>query len=357
LKNRFLPLFLALLACLSLLSACMLARNVVAIDLEPGKAAQRDLIATHFAGLDTRRPPTPWPPASGERPPAVSAAWWGFNSGDGTAALQKALDYGAAVVLVPRMEAPWQCEEIFVRSNTTLILEDGAVLLAKKGAFTNTTQTLLNIIDVDNVTVSGYGAVIRMRRTDYSGPPYKKGEWRHTIQICGGTGITLSGLTAELSGGDGVYLGRGVTRITNTRIVLKDLVLRDHYRQGISVITARGLRIENVEMSRTMGTTPAAGIDFEPNLADEPVTGCILINCQIWENAGAGFQGYFACHTAVSEPFDITLEDCQVYGNLAGAFVFGFENGARGRITFRRTRVFGPVLVPRIAGQVEFTEE
>ena len=169
--------------------------------------------------------------------------------------------------------------------------------------------------------------------------------------------MTLEGITAELSGGDGVYLGRGGKNLTNTNVALKDLILRDHYRQGISVITARGLRIENVEMAGTSGTPPGAGIDFEPNLPDEPVVDCVVRRCLIHDNAGAGFQCYFAAHTAASEPFDITLDRCLIYGNLAGALAFGFQNGARGSIVFRNTRVFGFFSVPRIPGQVEFTEQ
>ncbi|MBN2354219.1 MAG: right-handed parallel beta-helix repeat-containing protein [Spirochaetales bacterium] len=350
-------LFLALCLEAPLLVSCLLVKDVIPVDLGPGKARQKETIEALFTGRDVRRPPASWPPSKGGVSEAVSAAWWGFDPADATSILQRALDSGAATVLVPRMDSPWQCDDIHVRSNTVLIMQEGAVLLAKKGGFRKRTQSLLNIVDVDDVTVSGYGAVIRMRQSDYLRPPYEKAEWRHTIRICGGNKITLAGLTTELSGGDGVYLGRGGTRITNTGIVLKDLILRDHYRQSISVITARGLTIENAEMSGTSGTPPGAGIDFEPNLADEPVVDCVLTRCLIHNNSGAGFQCYFANHNAASEPFDVTLDGCLVYGNLAGALAFGYRNGARGKIVFRNTRVFGFFSVPRIPGQVEFIEE
>jgi hypothetical protein len=349
--------FLALCPAALLLVSCLLSRDVIAFDPEPGKARQRELVAGYFAGLDARRAPEGWPPAGTARREAVSAAWWGFDPADSTAFLQRALDCGAAVVLVPRMSSPWTCEDIYVRSRTTLILEDGAVLLARAGAFQRPTQSLLNILDADDVTVLGYGATIRMRRSDYWRPPYARGEWRHTIQICGGNRVTVAGLTAELSGGDGVYLGRGATRVTNTDVLLKDLVLRDHYRQGVSVITARNLTIENTEIGGTTGTPPGAGIDFEPNLPDDPVANCVLRRCRIHDNEGAGFQCYFINHDAASEPFDITLDRCLIDGNLLGALAFGFDRGARGKIALRGTRIYGVSILRRITGQVEITEE
>jgi hypothetical protein len=352
---RSVPRYALMVLCGLSAVACLSPASVVEIDREEGFLLQRALIEKYFTGTDTRdrRPAR----ATGAQTGAVSAAWWGFDAADSTACLQAALDAGAAVVLVPRMEGPWICEALFIRSRTTLILEEGVELLAKKGAFRPTTGALLNINDTDQVTVSGYGAVIRMRKRDYTAPPYAKGEWRHTIQICGGSRVAVLGLTAAESGGDGVYLGRGGTRVTNTDILLKDLVLKDHHRQGASVITAVNLLIENCELSDTSGTAPSAGIDFEPNMPDEPLRNCRLKNCLIRNNAGAGFQLYILYHTSASDPFDITLEDCTVYGNLAGVFVAGLKNGARGRLMFIHNRIYGLQLIPSASGHLQFVEE
>jgi hypothetical protein len=329
---------------------------VEVIDRSHGLEEQRALITRLFNASDTRQPLDPAVHSTRFSEKAVSAAWWGFDPADSTVFLQAALDSGAETILVPRMAGPWICRALAVRSRTTLILEEGVELLAKPGAFRPRSGAFLNINDVEDVTVSGYGAVIRMRKADYTAPPYEKGEWRHTIQICGGTRVTVRGLTAETSGGDGVYLGRGGTSLTNTAIVLKDLVLKNHHRQAVSVITAVDLLIENTEMSGTSGTAPSAGIDFEPNHPDEPLRGCRLRRCLIRNNAGAGFQGYFRAQTQASPPFDITLEDSTVYGNLAGVFLAGFDKGAHGRLTFTGNRIYGLRFIPPTSQRFLFTE-
>jgi hypothetical protein len=348
------PAIIILLTVVPLCWGCLAPPDVREIDREPGLVSQRALIAGHFGATDVTASRVATARAGLT---AVSAAWWGFDREDSTAGLQAALDSGAAVVLVPRMETPWISSRLYIRSNTTLILEEGVVLLAKRGSFQNPGDAFLNVVDAHDITVSGYGAIIRMWKTDYAAPPYKKGEWRSALAMWGGRRITLLGLTAESSGGDGVYLGRSKTRIVNTDIHLKDLVLRDHYRQGVSVITVVNLLIENTELGGTSGTAPSAGIDFEPNRADEPIKNCRLKNCLIRNNAGAGLLVYFRRYKPASEPFDITLEDCTVYGNLVGTYVTGFENGARGRLDLIRTRMYGLKLLPSAPGQFEYSEQ
>ena len=351
------PLIRGITICLVLaLTGCLGPGDIMPIDLESGKIRQRQLIDEYFGALDKKIAATAPLTAHDGKRKSVSAAWWGFDKEDATAILQAAFDSGAAVVLVPAMDAPWFVEDLYVRSNTLLILEEGVELIAKKGSFQPTTQSLLNFMDVDNVKVWGFGAAVRMRKEEYASAPYKKGEWRHTIQICGSNNISIAGLVLEKSGGDGIYLGRGNKRITNTDIVLRELVLRDHYRQGISVITATRLLIENVQITGTSGTLPSAGIDFEPNLSDEPVTGCVLRKCLLANNAGAGFLCVFTYHNSDSAPFDIVLEECRIQNNFIASFVSGMSK-TRGRLVFKKTIIYGLSIIPYEPGKLETVTE
>jgi hypothetical protein len=345
-SRQIITLFLlALLVPILSVICCLGPSESIEINLEPGKIIQRSLIEENFSIVNSKTDAEALKLFREGKRTSVSAAWWGFNPDDSTTSVQEALDSGAPVVLIPALGAPWVVRELFVRSNTLLIIEEGAVITAKKGAFAEPSQTLLNLLDVENVKIYGYGATIRMRKEDYASPAYKKGEWRHTIQICGGKRVVIAGLCAEKSGGDGVYLGRGSRQKTNSDIHLKDLLLREHYRQGISVITAENLLIENVEMAATSGTMPSAGIDFEPNMPDEDILACSLKNCIIRNNGGAGFQCYFMCHNMQSHLFEISLDGCTIYGNLVALFVIGFENGARGKIRFANNRIYGLQLI------------
>ncbi len=200
-----------------------------------------------------------------------------FDPDDSTSSLQSSLDSGARIVLVPAMGRPWITRPLSIRSGTTLILEEGVEILAKKGSFAKTDAVLFLLRDVEDVTICGYGARCAMRKEDYRRGPYEKSEWRHAVEMNGCARVSVLGLAIESSGGDGVYIGTARSRRTySSEVVLRDLLLRDHYRQGVSVISAQDLLIENVEMSFTEGTLPSSGIDFEPNHADERLVGCVL---------------------------------------------------------------------------------
>lgn len=332
---------------LPFLFGCITRDDIKPFDYEPGKAQQEALIRKNFSDVDIKRDPAALQAAVTGHRAAVSAAWWGFNGKDDTQSLQAAFDSGARVVLIPAMESAWVSTSVYIKSDTTVIFEQGSELVALRGAFRERTAMLLNISDVHNVTVYGYGATLRMWKEDYSAPPYSKAEWRSTIQIRGASNIAIFGLRAEKSGGDGVYLGRGKSFV-NTDITLKDLILKDHYRQGISVISAENLLIENVDLTGTNGTAPASGIDFEPNKPDESLINCRLVNCLLRGNSGAGFLVALQHFDSETLPVDITLEGCLIYGNSFAVAVFGCDNGVRGKISFRNCKINGLIITPFI---------
>ena len=79
-------------------------------------------------------------------------------------------------------------------------------------------------------------------------------------------------------------------------IHIKDVACDANYRQGISVITAYNLLIENFTLRQPEGPTPQAGIDFELNRTDEQLVNCALHNCLIERNDGYGYP-YIMCST------------------------------------------------------------
>jgi hypothetical protein len=241
------------------------------------------------------------------------------------------------------MGKPWLTEPLTLRSHSTIIIEEGAEILSKRGSFQGSDNSLLALKDLEDVTLYGYGAKLTMRKEDYRRAPYQKSEWRHAIELYGCARISVFGLTVASSGGDGVYLGRGSARSFNGDVVLRDLTLRDHYRQGISVVSAQDLLIENVEMSLTEGTLPSAGIDFEPNYPDEIFVRCSLKNCVIRSNAGAGVSVVLDKLDTGSRDIDIRMQGCVVSNNLVSLIV-GAGKG-HGTIEFRNTALHGIQLI------------
>ena len=204
------------------------------------------------------------------------AACWGFIPGrDSTASIQAAIDCPLAhTVLVQNMASPWivspphepaslnatsittvRTAINFSSSNQLIIFEPGSVVEAKRWTFHGMNDNLAflgsNWAPVRNVTIRGEGATWRMWKHDYqctscpaprpgalpcsfcpkcdtksdqynSTECYAKSEQRHGLNIWQGVDVTVTGLTIDHSGGDGIMTG-GLemgTAATRTRNVI-----------------------------------------------------------------------------------------------------------------------------------------
>ena len=264
----------------------------------------------------------------------AKAAWWGYDPDESTAALQAAIDSGAPRVIVENMGSPWIVNRIRLAGNQEIVFEEGVEVRAKRGAFRDTNDGLFEGGGIKNVTLRGYGAVLRMWRDDYAGPEYKKGEWRHALRFSDCTNLRIYGLTIAESGGDGIYLGGSLNR----DIHIKDVVCDKNYRQGISVITAENLLIENCRLGNTAGTAPECGIDFEPNRPDQRLVNCVMRNCVTTNNASAG---YTVAIGRTTEPVSLSFENCRSVGDAFAGVSLDLPNDPqnfRGTIRFVNCR-------------------
>ena len=245
----------------------------------------------------------------------VKVSDFGFDREDSTKFIQAALDSGAdRIVFDRRAEGPWVTDKLRGRSNCEIVFEDGAELVAKRGAFLGRTDSLLTFSCASNVTIRGRGTV-RMWKCDYVKPPYAKAEWRHALSILACRNVTIEDLSIVESGGDAIYLSTvdrpapGFRRYCENVTVRNVKCLRNH-RQGISVIAADGLLVENCDLSDTDGTSPQAGIDFEPNVPGDTIAHCVMRNCRLERNKGFGVDTLFTWHDETTAPLDITVENC-----------------------------------------------
>ena len=246
----------------------------------------------------------------------AKASWWGFDPEDSTSALQAAINSRVPKLIVDKVGGPWITRPLSAVSNQEILFEEGVVVQAKKGEYKGGNDSLLTIREKENVTLTGHGATLRMHREDYDDPKqYKRAEWRMVLNILSSKNVRIYGLTLALSGGDGIYLGVSKAGVPPENIVIKDVICDRNYRQGISVISARNLLIENTIMRDTGGTPPAAGIDFEPNHPSEELVNCVMRNCVCENNAGCGYAFYLPNLHADSAPLSIRLENCISRGN------------------------------------------
>jgi len=272
----------------------------------------------------------------------ANAAWWGFDANDSTDAIQAAINSGARKVIVPYMGSEWIVTPIELASNQEIVFEPGVVVLAKEGEFKGGGDCLFAARNKQNITLTGYGATLRMRKADYmDAAKYKKAEWRMVTSFCGCRNIKVLGLTLEKSGGDGIYIGSTKEQPYCKDVLIKDVVCSENYRQGVSVIGAENLLIENCVFKDTSGTGPAAGIDLEPNGNHERLVNCILRNCVCENNQGGGFYLYLKNLSRESEDVSVTFENCYVKSGRSFGLGVGAvrDDGPGGLITFRNCTV------------------
>lgn len=273
----------------------------------------------------------------GERTVA-NAAWWGFDPVDATEAIQSAIDSRAAKVIVPYVGAEWVVRPVTLASNQELVLDPGVVVVAKRGEFHGMRDSLFTGTGVENVTVRGYGAVLRMWQEDYVSGAYEQSEFRHTLAFRGSGKIAVLGLTLEHSGGDGIYLGpiEDERRLGCRDVLIRDCVCRNNYRQGMSLLSGEQVRIEHCVFRNTRGTAPQAGLDLEPGSARDALIDIAVLNCISEDNEGSAFVVNVMRLTPDSQPVDVRFWNCLGRNTRHPGLrvMVGEERVPRGRIEF-----------------------
>ena len=260
---------------------------------------------------------------------------FGYDPVDATANLRAALNSGEKVLIVDKQEKDWFVRPLRIsgRKDLTIVFEDGARIVAKRGEFKSPWESMFVFEFCTNVAIRGVSPErcgFKMWHDDYytrnRRKPNEKGyvwsEWRHGLQFLSCAGVTLENISSNDSGGDGLYIGSQTTTGRSggpcQDVVVRNCIFDHNNRQGISVISVRGLVVEDTLLSNTRGTAPAAGIDFEPNHHEEVVTGVVMRRCRAINNAGNGFEFYMNRFDKTSEPTEALFEDCVAISNKFG---------------------------------------
>lgn len=251
------------------------------------------------------------------------AHWWGFNEKDATSQLQSALDCRADTIIITNVGNPWLVTPLVMRvSNRVVILESSTVIQAKPGAFRGTEEVLWTFKSLRNITIIGYGATIRMRKDDYQKPPYTSSGSRHAMQFRGCTDCKVIGLRVVSSGGDAIYVSDGweSPQTYCENMLIQSCVLDSSHRQGISVVSARRLTIDNCICSNTRGADPQAGIDIEPGWYRDDIIDVTVSNCEFFNNKLGLVVGLNA--GKLRNPISITLRNNYAHDNSHASIEF-----------------------------------
>lgn len=145
-------------------------------------------------------------------------------------------------------------------------------------------KELYEVLRIHNVkNISLYFPNIVGDRKSHKG---LKGEWGMGISIRGSENIKIFSPVIRNCWGDGIYIGTG--KQINRNILIKNALLDNNRRNGISVISVIGLDIINPLIANTNGARPMAGIDFEPNNNLEDLKQISVLNPITYNNSIRG---------------------------------------------------------------------
>ena len=216
---------------------------------------------------------------------------------------------------------------INVPSDTILEFSPGTVLKVQPTSLTN--YALLKLRDVRNVRV--INPVLVGERYEHTGTT---GEWGMGIDMRGTTNVEIVNPHCSDFWGDGIYIGTTNTQqyCADTRIINPTCV--GNRRQGISVISVKGLFIDTPTMKDTSGINPQAGIDIEPNFPTDHLEGVRITNMRSENNAGGGLALILGQMAGGGRIVDITVDGIQAIDNSPFRFA-GTEGVLDGAISIR----------------------
>ena len=207
---------------------------------------------------------------------------------------------------------PGNCHalQLVGRRDLTLLIEPGAELQAKRGDWHAPVGSHVPMLGLDtchNVTILAYGAKISMWKADYANKSaYNFSEFRFGLEVFNSSDLRVLGLNVSSTGGDGIYL----QAVTN--VYIKDCQLVDNLRQGISVIDAVNLTVEDTLLAGTSGAWPMSGLDLEPDGPNQRLQNLTFRRVESRGNAGCGFQ---IEPGPLDHPISVVFEDCITRGN------------------------------------------
>ena len=247
----------------------------------------------------------------------VLASSFGYNTTDVTTAFGSAITSNVDTVVIDFVgNGEWVITSsiFFNVANKVIIFEPNVKLIAKPGAFIADVP-LLKFTLGQNIKISGYGATFQMQKVEYT-----TGEFRHTLHLENSNGIVVEGLILKDSGGDGIYIGGENTLSASPyceNVIVKDCIMDNNRRQGMSVISAKNLLVSNCLFKNTNGTLPEAGLDVEPYETYQRIENCKFSKCRFTNNNGHGIELAFFYMDNTSAPVSVTFEDCYVSQNHA----------------------------------------
>lgn len=262
----------------------------------------------------------------------VNVQWFGVvgdGTTDNTAALQKMLDRAdISSIYFPKSAVSYRLKVMYMRSNKALILEDGTVV---EGLGTlGLEERMVMMFNVQNISIKGTNVVFKDQKAKYT-----TGEQRHMFTMLGAKNVTIEGVAANDSGGDGFFIGSSSTQRFSENVKLINVSADNNRRQGLSIVSGKNIDVINAVFSNTNGTAPSAGIDIEPNTPDEFLEGIRITNPITRNNVGGGIVILIDDFIGTNRVVDITITNHIDDGSFYGTYISRATGTIAGTITFQ----------------------
>ncbi|MCF0053976.1 hypothetical protein LXM25_28140 [Dyadobacter sp. LJ53] len=262
----------------------------------------------------------------------ANVEWFGVvgdGTTDNTAALQAMLDRAdISSIYFPKPAVSYRIKRLNLRSNKTIVLEEGTVV---EGLGTlGLEERMMMMNNVQNISIKGNNVVFKDKKANYT-----SGEQRHIFTMLGVTNVTIEGVAANNSGGDGFYIGASSTQKYSENVKLINISADNNRRQGLSIVSGKNIEVISPVLTNSNGTAPNAGIDIEPNNPDEFLEGIRITNPITRNNVGAGIVILIDDFKGTNRVVDITITNHNDDGSMYGAYVSRATGAIAGTITFQ----------------------
>lgn len=168
---------------------------------------------------------------------------------------------------------------LVLKSNTTVVLT-GTIQL--EAGNIDKVRIFGTAVGASNVRITGGGNIIG----DKMITSMTVGEKKHGIMLNDSTDVIIENINIRNCFGDGICIGgssNGDDNV-NTNVQIRNVKIDNCRRQGISVIYAENVTIDNCVITNISGTAPQTGIDIEPN-SNGYCRNITVSNCKFSGNA------------------------------------------------------------------------
>lgn len=170
-----------------------------------------------------------------------------------------------------------------IGSNKTLIFSKGSELRLKPSR-----KAHYQILFINNAShVKLVNPVVVGDRETHLGT---SGEWGMGIRISSSSYVSIYNPKVSECWGDGIYISRNKGKAAPSDINIVNAYCRKNRRNGISVISANGLVLQNPYLAYNDGTGPYCGLDIEPNYPGDSIRNIKIIKPHTEYNPGKGIS-------------------------------------------------------------------